>query len=54
MQLLKRQTTVLVLEVYSFDTSFNNDIKYPFILMEFIAGIPLYDCWLDKKALKSQ
>ena len=52
MRLLKRQTTVPVPEVYSFDASFDNDINCPFILMEFIAGIPLYDCWFDKEASK--
>lgn len=50
MRLLKRETTVLVPEVYSFDASFDNHINCPFILMEFMAGIPLYDCWFDKEA----
>jgi predicted Ser/Thr protein kinase len=50
MQLLKRETTIPVPEVYSFDTSFDNCINCPFILMEFMAGIPVYDCWFDKEA----
>jgi len=53
MQLLKRETTIPVPEVYSFDASFDNPINCPFILMEFIAGIPLSDCWFDKGASKA-
>jgi hypothetical protein len=50
LQLLKRETTIPVPEVYSFDTSFDN---CPFILMEFMVGIPLNDCWFDKGASKA-
>jgi aminoglycoside phosphotransferase (APT) family kinase protein len=53
MQLLKRETTIPVPEVYSFDASFDNPIDCPFILMEFVAGIPLRDCWFDKGASKA-
>ncbi|KAN0073284.1 hypothetical protein V8E54_008504, partial [Elaphomyces granulatus] len=53
LQLLKRETTIPVPEVYSFDASFNNPINCPFILMEFIVGIPLRDCWFDKGAPKA-
>ncbi|KAN0070667.1 serine/threonine protein kinase, partial [Elaphomyces granulatus] len=50
MQLLKRETTIPIPEIYSFDASFDNCINCPFILMEFMSGIPLYDCWFDKEA----
>ncbi|KAN0068683.1 hypothetical protein V8E54_013407 [Elaphomyces granulatus] len=53
LQLLKRETTIPVPEVYSFDASFDNPINCPFILMEFIVGIPLGDCWFDKGASKA-
>ena len=52
MRLLKRDTQIPVPEVFSFDTSFDNEIKSPFILMEFIQGIPLYKCWFDKSCTK--
>jgi len=47
MRLLKRETTILVPEVYSFDASLNNDVNCPFIMMEYIQGRPLYELWFQ-------
>lgn len=48
MRLLKQDTEIPVPEVFSFDATFDNEVQCPFILMEFIRGIPLYDCWFDR------
>ncbi|MCJ1463850.1 hypothetical protein MMC07_002459 [Pseudocyphellaria aurata] len=45
MQLLKRETTIPVPEVYSFEASTDNELNCPFILMDFIQGISLADSW---------
>lgn len=52
MKLLKRETTIPILEVYSFDASFDNCINCPFILMEFMTGVPLYNYWFGEGASK--
>jgi Phosphotransferase enzyme family len=48
MQLLKRTTTIPLPEVYCFDTSLENEIKCPFILMEHIEAKSLRDVWFDQ------
>lgn len=45
MRYLKRETTIPIPEVYSFDASIDNEINCPYILMEFIHGSPLCDTW---------
>lgn len=50
MRLLKRDTGIPVPEVFGFDASFDNALDSPFILMEFIQGIPLYEWWFDKSS----
>ena len=52
MQFLKRETTIPLPEVYSYSSSLNNDLNCPFILMEYITGIPLHKCWYDPDASK--
>ena len=49
MQLLKRQTTIPIPEVYAYSNSSDNEIKCPFIMMEYIDGIPLNECWFNHK-----
>lgn len=53
MRLLKSETTVPVPVVYSFNSSLDNAINCPFILMEFIAGTSLSECWFDNAASKA-
>ncbi|PGH28244.1 hypothetical protein AJ80_00135 [Polytolypa hystricis UAMH7299] len=48
MRLLKRETTIPVPKTYHFDASCDNQLSCPFILMEYIAGRPLYDVWFDQ------
>ncbi|KAL2012719.1 hypothetical protein VTN00DRAFT_244 [Thermoascus crustaceus] len=48
MRLLKRETTIPVPEVYHFDATLDNSLCVPFILMEYIAGVPLYECWFNR------
>ena len=52
MRLIERETSVLVPHVHAFDTSLREDnpLACPFILMDYIAGIPLYEGWFDKNA----
>lgn len=52
MQLLKQETKIPVPEVFSFDATFDNEVQSPFILMDFIRGIPLYECWFDRSCSK--
>ena len=47
MQLLKRETTIPLPVVYSFDASVDNQIKCPFILIEHISGRSLQHVWFD-------
>lgn len=53
MQLLKRKTTIPVPEVYAFDSSIDNELNAPYILMEYINGVPLFEVWFDKAASAS-
>lgn len=48
MRLIKRETTIPIPEVYSFNASSHNDLGCPFILMEYIEAVPLYEIWFDK------
>ncbi|EFR00333.1 serine/threonine protein kinase [Nannizzia gypsea CBS 118893] len=48
MRLLKRETTVPVPEVYHFEDSCDNKLSCPFILMEYVAGLPLYEVWFNQ------
>jgi len=48
MRLLRRETTIPVPEVFAFDATLDNELKCPFILMRFIPGMSLYNCWFDK------
>lgn len=50
MQLIKRETSVLIPEVYSFHASTQNDLGCPFILMEFIEAVPLHEIWFEETA----
>lgn len=53
MSLLHRETTIPLPEVFSFDETCDNELNCPFILMSYIPGKPLYDCWFDKVSPKS-
>ena len=50
MQLLRRKSKVPVPEVYSFDSSLDNELNCPYILMEYIDGIQAHIVWFNKKA----
>lgn len=50
MRLLKRQTSIPVPEVYSFDASLDNAVKCPFIMMECLEGQPLHELWFQPRA----
>ena len=47
MQLVRRKTTIPVPEVFAFRATLENELRCPFILMEFIEGVPLHDFWFD-------
>lgn len=47
MQLIKENTTIVVPEILHYDQTTNNELECPYILMEFIDGKHLPDCWLD-------
>ena len=48
MTLIKQRTELPVPIVYHFDASLDNEIGCPYILMEHIDGIPLYQVWHDE------
>ena len=48
MQLLKRETTIPLPEVYSFSASIDNELNCPFILMQFMPGKSVYEVWFDR------
>jgi hypothetical protein len=52
MQLLRHQTTIPVPEVFQFDASLENELNCPYILMEYINGVALYDTWFDNNTSK--
>lgn len=48
MRLIRRETTIPLPEVYAFDTSLENELGCPLILMELIHGKPLFDVWFNQ------
>ena len=50
MRLLKRKTTIPVPEVHFFNTSFDNVVKCPFIMMDCLEGRPLHELWFQPRA----
>lgn len=48
MQLIKRKTTIPIPKVYAFDASLDNEIRVPYIIMEYIDGISLFKTWFDR------
>lgn len=45
MQLLKRETTIPIPEVLGFSSTTQNALRCPYILLSYIAGVPLYHVW---------
>ena len=52
MRMLKKETSIPVPTIYAFDTSSENSVSAPFILMEKLDGRPLNDLWFNEKAPK--
>ncbi|KAI1117005.1 kinase-like domain-containing protein [Nemania sp. NC0429] len=48
--LLKRETTIPVPKVHQFGDGFDNSLDYPFILTDFVDGVPLHEVWFDNAA----
>ena len=53
MRMVKQRTTIPLPTVFHFDTSSNNDIGCPYILMDFLKGKPLWEGWFDKGSSRS-
>lgn len=53
MHLLKRKTTIPLPEVYAFGSSLDNELRVPFILMEFIDGVALHKVWFNRAVSES-
>lgn len=47
MRLVKEKTTIPVPEVFSYQSTIENELHCPFILMEFVEGVSLHDFWFD-------
>ena len=54
MQMLRRETSIPVPAVYAFDASSDNALLTPFILMEKLDGIPLWQLWFDSEVPKAR
>ena len=52
MKWIRRETNIPVPEVHAFDGSFDNELGCPYILMEYIDGVPLHKTsqWFDPTA----
>ena len=50
MRWIKEKTTIPVPEVYGFDTSLDNALGCPYIMMEYIKGQSLYQGWFNPQA----
>lgn len=48
MRLLKRETTIPLPDVLDFDSTTQNTLRCPYIIMSFVSGIPLYDAWFGQ------
>lgn len=48
MRLIRKNTTIPVPEVFAFDSSIDNVLGVPFVLMSFAEGVSAYDAWFDK------
>ena len=49
MRLIRRETKIPVPEVFAFDTSLENELGCPFVLMEMIYGKSLAEVWFDQE-----
>ncbi|KAJ5800566.1 uncharacterized protein N7518_002634 [Penicillium psychrosexuale] len=52
MIMLRRETTIPIPEVISYNNTCTNKLKVPFILMEFIDARPLDEVWHDRESPK--
>ena len=52
MRKLASETTIRVPTVYAFESSLDNEVRCPFILMECIDGVPLHHAWFDEDVPK--
>ncbi|KAL8825988.1 MAG: hypothetical protein Q9191_004072, partial [Dirinaria sp. TL-2023a] len=50
MRKLSSETTIPVPAVYSFNTSLENELNCPFILMQYMNGTPLYHGWFNEES----
>lgn len=48
MMFIKRKTKVPIPEVLAYDTSCENALGHPYILMTFLEGVPVHDLWNDE------
>ena len=54
MQLLLRETTIRLPQVFDFSPSLENPLGVPFIVLEFVEGLSLYDVWFDLTVTKDE
>ena len=53
MQMLERETSIPIPTIYAFDTSPDNVLLAPFILMKRLSGRPLYHLWFNSEVPKA-
>ncbi|KAJ8132809.1 hypothetical protein O1611_g817 [Lasiodiplodia mahajangana] len=49
MQLLKRETTIPLPDVFDFSSTTQNALRCPYILLSYISGVPLYNVWFGNR-----
>lgn len=54
MRLIQRETSIPIPCVFAFSSTLDNELGVPYILMEFMPGISLYDCWFDMRISKEE
>ncbi|EFW14640.1 hypothetical protein D8B26_007012 [Coccidioides posadasii str. Silveira] len=54
MKLIQRETSVPIPDVFAFSSTLDNELGVPYILMKFMPGKSLYDCWFDMKVSKEE
>ena len=47
MLFLRKNTSILIPQIYDFDETTDNELCAPYILMEFVTGFPVYEKWFD-------
>ena len=54
MRLLRQETSIPIPEIHAFDSTLDNELGCPFILMEKVSGRSMYYGWYDDQSSKTK